>query len=235
MRKVTDLHNVKSVAKSFLYLEIDKTAEFYPMFIQHPIFESAFQSVKIDGKCDIINITESEENLQMANKFFEKRINESDLLGVYMIIRKSYRLTFLKYIKSYLSMQDFCTLFADAWVMSENPNGDVNVPLSLAVKWFKQADKTMLMDAEEYKVYSELPDTLTVYRGVAVGRNPQGLSWTMDRDKAEWFAHRFDRNGTTGYLQSATIKKEDVLAYFNSRNEEEIVVSVKENVLVTEV
>ena len=66
-----------------------------------------------------------------------------------------------------------------------------------------------------------LPETLTVYRGVTShnSRNIKALSWTLDRDKAEWFAHRFDENGT---VYEAEIDKKYVLAFFASRNEAEV-------------
>ena len=82
-------------------------------------------------------------------------------------------------------------------------------------------------DEEEYEVYKSLPDKFTVYRGVAIGRNPNGLSWTKSKSKAEWFSHRFDKNNNIGYVQSAIADKQNVLAYFNSRDEDEIVVDPK--------
>ena len=33
----------------------------------------------------------------------------------------------------------------------------------------------ILMTEEEYAYYQNLPQILTVYRGVAVGRNPKGI------------------------------------------------------------
>jgi hypothetical protein len=88
---------------------------------------------------------------------------------------------------------------------------------------FKKCDKKYLMTDEDYQVYEQLPETFTIYRGVAVGRNPKGLSWTQNLETAKWFAHRFDQKDKKGYIQIGTAKKENVLAYFNTRNEDEIV------------
>ena len=106
---------------------------------------------------------------------------------------------------------------------SENPNGDVNVSLRTFVKWFRRADKKLLMTDEDYKVYRDLPSTFRVYRGVAVGRNPKGLSWTRNLSTAEWFAKRFDTKDKKGFIQTAVISRSDALAYFNTRGEDEIV------------
>lgn len=230
--KKSNLNEIKNVAKSFLYVEITET-QFYPVFVMHPIFESGIQSVKIDGQLKMVDITASEDNLELVQSKICEQIDKANtVFSVYNIIRKSYRLTFIKYIKKYLSIDDMSTLLAHAWVTSENPNGDVNVSLETVVKWFKSCNKTILMDEQEYSVYSvysvysELPKDLIVYRGVAVNRNPHGLSWTIDYSKAKWFAHRFDTENEEGYILKASISKFDVLAYFDSRGESEIVVDV---------
>ena len=132
-------------------------------------------------------------------------------------------LTFLKYIKKDLSLSDFSELLGECWTEEENPNGDTNVSTSMVARWFRQADKKVLMKNDEYKVYSELPETFTVYRGVTPGHNPDGMNWTREYDKAEWFSNRFGE----GYVLKGTAKKEDVLAFFSRRGEEEIVIEAK--------
>ena len=77
------------------------------------------------------------------------------------------------------------------------------------------------MTEEEYEIYNNLPETFTVYRGVASGRNAKGMSWTQNLEVAKWFANRFNC-GKKGYIQQATANKKDVLAYFNRRDEDEI-------------
>lgn len=65
-------------------------------------------------------------------------------------------------------------------------------------------------------------DTVTIYRGVKVN-NYCGLSWTIDKNVAEWFARRFGHNGDKCYIFTGIINKKDILALFNSRNEKEVV------------
>ena len=65
-------------------------------------------------------------------------------------------------------------------------------------------------------------DMVTIYRGVRVN-NYKGLSWTIDKQRAEWFAKRFGINGEKGYVFTGLIKKKDIIAFFDSRNEEEVV------------
>ena len=80
------------------------------------------------------------------------------------------------------------------------------------------------MNEEECAAYRSLENPVTVYRGVTSynAKNIKALSWTLDRDTAEWFAHRF---GEEGAVYKAQIPKEHILAYFNGRNESEVVVN----------
>jgi len=87
---------------------------------------------------------------------------------------------------------------------------------------FDFADRAKLLSAGE-----PLPDgdKFTVYRGVAgkgCKRRVRGFSWTLDYEKAEWFANRFNYFGDPAVFQ-ATIDRADVLAYTNQRNEQEII------------
>ena len=222
--KQSNIEEIKFVARAFLYQDINETP-YSPIVVIHPIFESGFASIIKNGEMQMVNIMDSEEDLEYARKEYLRRIKQQDSVhGIYSIIRKSYRLTFLKFIKTYLSKKDFSELLADAWVSSENPNQDINVPLKTAISWFRQADKKVLMSEDEYKFYNSLPEIITVYRGVAVGRNPKGLSWTCNKATAEWFANRYNTETKRGYIQSVDVAKNCILAYFNSRNEDELVV-----------
>jgi len=217
MRKTTSLEAVKDMAINFLYMDIEET-KFSPLVIMHPIFESAYIGVK---GCEFsINILESESNLERATSFIEERINESKTVReVFFIIRKSYRYTFFKYIKDYLNEEDFAELLRESWVGSENPNQDVNVSVRESVRYFKKADKKHLMEKEEREYLKNLPDEVKVYRGVSVGREPNGLSYTDNLSMADWFSHRYDKEDEKGYILEGIVKKENILAYFESENE----------------
>lgn len=81
-----------------------------------------------------------------------------------------------------------------------------------------------MMDEEEQAALAALPDTLTVYRGCHRELNEDGLSWTLDRDRAAWFARRFaDVTGADPIVHVGEVRKADVMAYFLGRNEAEIV------------
>lgn len=82
------------------------------------------------------------------------------------------------------------------------------------------------MDEAEQAQLAELDDTVTVYRGVTTinSDNLLALSWTLDYETADWFARRFDEDGT---VYKAQIDKEHIFALFNGRDESEVVLDPK--------
>ena len=159
MKPTTDIEQVKSVARALLMTEVYKTA-YSPMVVQHPFTSSGFVATTKDGVMQLIDITESEENLQAWQSFMRKQINSTDnAYEIYMMTNKPYSLTFLKYASPYLSKADFSKILADAWIRSENPNCDTNVSKSKLISMFKQADPHELMLEDELRQYEELDDT----------------------------------------------------------------------------
>jgi hypothetical protein len=76
------------------------------------------------------------------------------------------------------------------------------------------------MDAEEFAKFKSFPETLTVYRGCQKGINENGLAWTLNKGKAEWFANRLDKKGI---VLEKTISKSEIVAFFQGRQEEEVI------------
>lgn len=69
---------------------------------------------------------------------------------------------------------------------------------------------------------NSLEEDLPIYRGVQTCyANHASLSWTRRRDTALWFANRFNRDGV---VLEGRVKKKDIFAAFNGRDEFEIVV-----------
>ena len=103
MKPTTDIEQVKSVARALLMTEVYKTP-YSPTVVQHPFTSSGFVATAKDGVMQLIDITESEENLQAWQSFMRKQINSTDnAYEIYMMTNKPYSLTFLKYASPYLS------------------------------------------------------------------------------------------------------------------------------------
>lgn len=227
MRKVTDMDNVLEVALTFLYL--DPQPLDIPLFVAHPFFNSPLFPVPSEnGGTKMANVLDDEGSMQQVREHFEKKLQGcKNVHKILYYLQKQYRLVFLQHVRNFLSNEDFSKALGSAYTASENPNSDVDVSVSELKRWFRSADKKYLMSQEEYQHYLELPDHLTVYRGIHDDGNKKGLSWTTDRQKAIWFAKRFCSKGDTCLLLSADIQKSEALAYFSGRNEEEIICQPK--------
>ena len=204
-----------------LWLPIGEN-EFSPMIVDHPFLESGM--VPYQG--ELRNIFEDDDAMQDVLKNYLEMIQDAkDLETIFLLLRKPYYFVFLKFIEDNLTRQEFSYFLGHVWTESENPNQDVNVSVEEATEMFKRSEKEFLMLPEELIMYKRLPNELEVYRGVATGRNPDGLSWTNSLSTAKWFSQRWQQGG---YIRKGVVKKEKILSYFNRRDENELVISPKD-------
>ena len=219
----TNLESVKSVALSFLYLDA-KVDKKIPFVVSHPYFTTTVATAYEDGKPVMLDIT-TEDGLKKAREAVEKDVQKVDnYLQFLHMIRPPYLPAFFKYTAKYLCKEDFSAFLGSMWTLVEFPNADPTVSPAEFVRYFQQADKEILMDGGDYKRYLSLSDELTVYRGVKPKGEVLALSWTLSKKKAEWFANRFQSDGT---VHRAKIPREHALAYFNCRGEQEVVLNYR--------
>ena len=226
MKKQTDLNGVKQVASALLFTDIEKT-KYSPMVVQHPFTNTGIAAISADGSFQLLNLLEKPEDLNIWRQSVRQQIESAETsYQIYSLINSPYALAFLRFSEPYLSKEDFSSILADAWMMSEYANRDANVSKEQLVSMFKQADRTKLMNEVERTQLDALADPVTVYRGVTDynAKNIRALSWTLDYDTAVWFAHRF---GEDGMVYQAKIKKEHIFALLTGRNESEVVLDPK--------
>jgi hypothetical protein len=77
-----------------------------------------------------------------------------------------------------------------------------------------------MMNEEDDQFLRSLPEEVTIYRGCQEGLNENGLSWTLDKSKAEFFANRF---GKKGIILERKIPKSEIVALLTVRGETEII------------
>lgn len=217
----TSIENVRKISKLLsLAVRIEPDAKFG--IVQHPFTN---HTAWMNDRREFVDIA-TEDGYKQWSEVLEKHVDSGDLTKIYIMVTTAWKLTWLKFVKPYLSNRDFSEFLANAWVDEENPNMDVNVPTATAIKWFKEANKRVLMDEEEYEYCSNLPETVTLYRGVAKGRKKYGISWTDDKEKAIWFKNRWATDEKEGMLLRVVVPKKHCLCYLNRRNEKEIVLNV---------
>ena len=139
---------------------------------------------------------------------------------IFMQVNKPYRLTFLYLVKDFLTEEEFNSMMKDCWVMTEYPNQEGTW---LLLKLFEKSKRELLMTKEELEKFNSLPQVIIIYRGLQGSKAKiRGLSWTLSKDKARWFATRWKNENK---VYQAEINKEDIFMYTNDRNENEVVIN----------
>lgn len=223
----TDLKKLKALSRSLLELDI-QTTKMSPLVVKHPFTDSGIVGLrKENGNIAVADLTSDPASLQVWREQCRRLIDEAEKpFELFLMITKPYKLGFLKYAAPFLSEQDTALFLSQAWITTESPNSDPNLSKRELLSLFRSVSPQKLMDKEEYEIFRSLEDVVTVYRGVTPynAKNVKALSWTLNRDVAEWFAHRYGEQGT---VYEAQIPKEHICAVFLGRNEAEVIVDPK--------
>lgn len=151
-----------------------------------------------------------------------ERINKADRFSQCLsAINKGNRFDYLNWLhkEGLITDQECADAVYSIWTMQENFYR-CGMSKEKLIKMMKIAEKSPLLKSDIDDLSDE--DTVTIYRGVKVN-NYRGLSWTVEKSVAKWFARRFRHNGDKCYIFTGTINKKDILALFSSRNEKEVV------------
>ena len=120
--------------------------------------------------------------------------------------------------------REFWKLVSSIWIDSENIHQHLVEWIGI---WSSDREfRETVMDEDDIEAFTKLPESFPIWRGAGHRRVAEGLSWTTDKAKATWFAHRFasSRRHDAAFLAQGVVHRGDVLAYFIGRNESEIVV-----------
>ena len=124
-------------------------------------------------------------------------------------------------LKKHLSQQEYANVVKEWYISTEFVHTDLQ-------KWkdtFNSiTNKNLLMTYDELNFFNNLPEKITIYRG---SYSRFGISWTLNKDTAEWFANRFKPVNTPETVNTQVFKQEvyrdNCVAYFNDRDEDEII------------
>ena len=213
------LERAKEMAIDFLRLPLGET-QYSPFIVQHPFFDSA---IMFDNGNTFDAFQDKEKYEKCVQKMLSLIADCKRIKDILWLVKKPYKLTYLKFLtdRDIISTKECGNLLAGAWSLIEIINDDVNVSKSQVLRWISKADKRALMNDEEYSVYENLPETVTVYRGCADLREAKGISWTLSPKVASFFADRYGK----GKVFQAQIAKSDVIGYLDDRDEQEVILN----------
>ena len=131
---------------------------------------------------------------------------------------RPYRVAAFKDIQKQLGDATYWQLLTQIWVDTENQYAYLKDWKKLLAS--DRGDRHDMMNDEDRQALRSLPDEVTIYRGCQKGLNENGLSWTLDKSKAEFFANRF---GKKGIILERKIPKSEIVALLTVRGETEII------------
>ena len=131
-----------------------------------------------------------------------------------------------------MSHADYWRALRETWEMADVVHPDLSTWRAL----FRSArpDREHLMGEAERARLTALPARVIIHRGFAHSEGMRGLAWTLDRERAEFFASDFATSARLRWLgvpapegawvSTVTVARERVLAYLAGRAEDEVIV-----------
>jgi hypothetical protein len=132
---------------------------------------------------------------------------------------RPWRLQGFQEIMHLMTDTEYWRLFAQVWTDTENQWQNKSAMKRLLNS--KRKNREAMMNEEEQSYMRTLPESVTIYRGCRKDLNENGMSWTLNREKAEFFANRFQHED--GKILEATVNKKEIYAVFLGRKEFEVV------------
>lgn len=163
------------------------------------------------------------------NAFYEQKVEsvaeaerDHDWSQLIWLYERPYRLGCFVGISELLTDEQYWSLLSDIWLDTENMWQEA-FTWRLMLESSRPGRYEHFMDDGDRVVFDALPDYFPIYRGTVQNRAP-GWSWTLNEERAEWFARRHVRKDHGPVVLSGHVAKGDVIGYLGGRNEEEIVV-----------
>lgn len=185
------------------YMNIEEVKEYTKMYLSYL-------------PCD--NFLYDEEDRQRR---YDRLSKAEKLSHCVSVINKGNRFSYLDYLYKLgaITDQECADEVYSIWTMQERFH-DCGMCKTKLIKFMKMAMKSPLLQSDIDDLSPD--DMVTIYRGVGINSH-KGLSWTTDKNVAEWFAKRFKTDGDKGYVFTGRVHKKDIIGLFNNRNEQEVV------------
>jgi hypothetical protein len=111
-----------------------------------------------------------------------------------------------------------------AWVWIDSNNIRQNLTGWKQLWSRKLPLREMAMNENERSYLAKMPNLIRVWRGMYSKKSINGLAWTFNAERAEWFAKRALLGGRKkSFVASGLVAKADVYAIFLGRGESEVV------------
>jgi len=168
----------------------------------------------------------------LANKIYAGKVellreatDKGDWHQVVFLHERPHRWQALAQVSRKLRDQEYWPLVGSVWTDTENMGEQHKVARRLLLAR-EPTHRYLMMREEDRAAFALLPDPVLAWRGCRTV-DDHWMSWTLDAERARWFATRFKQ---PGFLLHAELPREAVLAYFDARGEQEVVVATRRHV-----
>jgi hypothetical protein len=210
-----DLANLASLANEDLHPDLEpylEDATFGPC-LKHPlVFQVPFYSPGLANR-----------TLEAKRKALKLALEQNDLGSYIFLHERPYRFEALMRLEKAGRLvgdaEAAWLLIRNVWINSENVWQHYDEWVNLLSDPAGQT--RLMMTDEEEAALAALTDVVPIYRGATLDLNEEGLSWTLEHERAEWFARCFAEPGEQVVIH-ATVLRDNIVAHFTSRSEAEI-------------
>jgi len=159
-----------------------------------------------------------------------KALDEHEWSRFVFLHERAYRVEAFQEVQENLSDLLYWPLLREVWTDSENI-------FQNHMQWWEMLTaprerRLLFTSCEDRPELKKLGEVIHIYRGtsqVEMDGHYLGYSWTLNEDKAKWFATRLHRpSDGQAVVASADTLKQNIVGYINARGEQEIVVEPKE-------
>lgn len=161
------------------------------------------------------------ERIQFVTDRFEEFKADNSWDMIFSLMEK--KILFPKFVELYKDIphDQIVEVFSQMWVRSESGFEAIKEDIIQYVYEHKELSPEYLERHMKLRHATDNAEYLTVYHGVTNDGVNDDLSWSLSRETAEWFASRF---GYSGKVVEGKVHVDNVIDYFDWRNESEVLV-----------
>jgi hypothetical protein len=181
--------------------------------IQHPLYYSVPHHPELNDHAN--------KSLAVKREAVERARTEQRWSKWLVMHERPWRFQALGEIEELLGDEEYWQLLAHAWIDSENIWQNESEWLEKLQVERGHAD--LMMEEEDRQQLESMPELITIYRGYQRPDRQRAISWTLELERAEWFARRWLVDQTP-LVATGTVAKRDVIALLHGRDEAEVLV-----------
>jgi len=188
---------------------------------EHPLCVEVLPSKK--DIYDKLGIPDPDTMVMMKLRRLRESYDRHDVDAYVFIHDRPFRFSALLDAKEWALKDDWFACAGSVWIDCEGPGKNAEV---WRTEVFTLPDSLLTMTERDLLHYHSLETPVTVYRGATSRYHAKnGLSWTLDKDRAIWFAKRFSKLGHCRWLAEVKVDRAHISSMFFGRGESEVILT----------